>query len=111
MQGGGIPGKGSGAGVDGPHDSADSSTGLFRSRSLLPAPSGEPRQLGFSEAWRMVRFTGPFDFCSRWLWSQPVQLVSQQRSSLQLCSTLLPTYLNQRDADWSAAFGMCTTDS
>ena len=55
-QGGGSPSKGPRSGVDGPHDSADSSTGLFRSRSLLPSPSDEPpRQLGFSEAWRMVR--------------------------------------------------------
>jgi len=55
-QAGGSPSKGPRSGVDGPHDSADSSTGLFRSRSLLPAPSAEqPRQLGFSEAWRMVR--------------------------------------------------------
>ena len=65
QQGGGIPSEGSRPGMDGPHDSADSSTGLFRSRSLLPAPAG---QLSFSEAWRMVRQGPAFLLSSKTLY-------------------------------------------
>jgi hypothetical protein len=54
VQGGSLT-EGPRSQAEGPHDSAESSTGLFRSRSLLPAPSRERLQLGFSEAWRMVR--------------------------------------------------------
>ena len=49
------PREGARSGAEGPHDSAESSTGLFRSRPLLPASHRDPLQLGFSEAWRMVR--------------------------------------------------------